>query len=77
MATLLATQLVETKPRLLVDGHVVGEPSAFGSADYVHMYMHTLRVERMYVSMYVGLGQDTPLSGLEAAWTFNTCGLGL
>ena len=77
MATLLATQLVETKPRLLVDGHVVGEPSAFGSADYVHMYTHALRVEGMYVSMYVGLGQDTPLSGLEAAWTFNTCGLGL
>ena len=56
----------------------MGEPPAvMGSADYVHMYMHTLRVERMYVSMYVGLGQDTPLSGHEAAWTFNTCGLGL
>ena len=37
----LATQLVETKLRLVVDGHLVGEPLAvMGSADYVYTYMH-------------------------------------
>ena len=60
MATLLATQLVETKPRLLVERHVVGEPSAvMGSADYVHMYMHTYA----YVCIYVcRSGARNPLS---------------
>ena len=42
VASLVATQLVETKLRLMEDGHIEDEPSAvMERADYVHMYMHT------------------------------------
>ena len=42
VASLVATQLVETKLRLMEEGHIEDEPSAvMESADYVHMYMHT------------------------------------
>ena len=43
VASLVATQLVETKLRPMEEGHIEDEPSAvMESADYVHMYMHTL-----------------------------------
>ena len=42
VASLVATQLVEAKLRLMEEGHIEDEPSAvMESADYVHMYMHT------------------------------------
>ena len=60
LATHLATQLVETKLRLMVEGHIVDEPLAvMGSADYVHVYMHTYA----YVCIYVcRSGARIPLS---------------
>ena len=60
LAPPLATQLVETKLRLVVHGHSVGEPVAvMGSADYVDMYMHTYA----YVCIYAyRSGARTPLS---------------
>ena len=42
VASLVATQLVETKLRLMVEGHIEDEPLAvMGRADYVHVHMHT------------------------------------
>ena len=42
VASLVATQLVEAKLRLMEEGHIEDEPSAvMESADYLHMYMHT------------------------------------
>ena len=60
VASLVATQLVEAKLRLMEEGHIEDEPSAvMESADYVHMYMHTYA----YVCIYVcRSGARIPLS---------------
>ena len=50
VASLVAIQLVETKLRLMEEGHIEDEPSAvMESADYVHVFMHTYA----YVCIYV------------------------